>query len=108
MKTNVEKDNSSLKEAIKKISDMYFIAIHHKSDKTLKDSGSSKDEYKKFILRVRRAFARLDYFEKEVINNDFFYQAYSNWWKDRYTKSFYYRLRNRSMLHFMEEFNHEN
>lgn len=96
-----------LKKEISKISDLYFLALKNYKRATISDSKRTINEYEKFILRVRRAFSSLDSIDKELINNDFFYQAYEDWWIKKYSRSTYYRLKARSMFRFKEAFDNE-
>ena len=95
-------ENQILIEEIKKIAQMYFLAL----------KGDEKDEElilknHLFIKKVEDAFATLDGLEKSFINNEFFYQNYSEWWKKQYSRSTYYRLKRSSMKHFKMAFEHE-
>lgn len=97
----------SLYRDICEIAELYFYAVKKSRNRDLSDVDGEIDDYMKFILRVKRAFEQLTETEKEFINNDFFFEAYPNWWKKYYTKSMYYRIRRQSMLSFREAFEYE-
>ena len=91
------------------ISNFYFLALKHISHpEKLKDSGESIGDYELYVARVRRAFHSLDYLDQTIINNEFFYEAYANWWKKLYSRSTFYRLKKKCMFRFLEAFNNEN
>ena len=93
---------------ITRVADMYFFALKRiDMQEVARDSKRSIDDYKLYVVRVRRAFNRLASVEQKCINNDFFYQDYPNWWKKKYSRSSYYRLRKRSMINFKEALEHE-
>ena len=60
--------------------------------------------YVEAIEKVSNAFEALDEEEKRIINNDFFYQDYPFWWMDGYSKSTYYRLKRKAVIHFIEAY----
>ena len=110
MQIKAHKDKiKALEKAINQIAQMYFLAISKKSgnDGMLHDSEEGITDYEKFVIRVRKAFERLSATEKIFINNDFFYEDYPYWWKERYNKASYYKIRTRSMINFKEAFDHE-
>ena len=47
------------------------------------------------------AFNALSAIDQRFINNEFFYQDYSNWWVPYYSKSTFYRLKRRAMEEFL-------
>ena len=99
--------HKELREEIEKIAKMYFLALSKSKEKKISDSKRSLNEYEKFIYRVRRAFSTLNNIEQEFINNDFFYQAYDDWWTERYSRASYYRMKTKSMIRFKEAFDNE-
>lgn len=94
-----------LNDVINGIAEMYFIALKHVESCIRNDSGHNG--FQSFVMIVNRAYYQLSDEEQEIINNDFFYEAYPYWWKGRYPKSSYYRLRKRSMKKFKEAFENE-
>lgn len=51
---------------------------------------------------VESAFQGLDPISRMIINKDFFYNDYVNWWVGIYSKSSYYRLRDKAIRAFLE------
>lgn len=106
-RSNIEKIHR-LENEINQIAEMYFSAISSKNDEeVLYDSEEELSDYERFVLRIRRAFESLNKEEQLFINNEFFYQDYPNWWKKRYSKAAFFKIRNRSMKRFKEAFDHE-
>lgn len=98
-------DNKSfndLEHDIELIAIRYFDCLE-KLTKNLKH----KDAYATFVKRVKEAYDKLDMLEQRMINNEFFYQDYPDWWRNVYSKSTFYRIKKTSMLHFLEAFNGE-
>ena len=107
MRTILKKGRKTLASEVAEIAKMYFIALKHIRDIGLSDPSKDLSDYEKYISKVQVAFDSLTDIEKEFINNDFFYQAYPNWWMKYYSKSKYYLIRKRSMASFLEAFEYE-
>ena len=58
--------------------------------------------YQIYLQRVECAYCLLDEKEKNLINNEFFFQNYQYWWVGLYSKTVFYRLKKRTMLKFLE------
>ena len=100
---NKQKSNfKMLVRFISEIADLYFMALTRKPKETFSEVDEELNDYELFVVRVRKAYSRLNQQEKKIINNDFFYQEYPDWWKKLYTKSTYYRLKQKSMIRFKE------
>ena len=56
--------------------------------------------YFQFYRRVEVAFSKLNYDEKLIINNDFFYNDYYGWWKIVFSKTEYLRKRRSAIRNF--------
>ena len=107
MQITLKKGRKSLAIEVAEIAKMYFLALRKIRDGGLSDPSKDLSDYEKYIGRVQVAFDSLTDIEKEFINNDFFYQAYPNWWMKYYSKSKYYLIRKRSMASFLEAFEYE-
>ncbi|NLB48277.1 MAG: hypothetical protein GX813_00245 [Erysipelotrichia bacterium] len=59
-----------------------------------------------YLTKVLEAFETLTEKERNLINNEFFFQSYQGWWKTIYTTSTFYRYKKLAMLHFLEAFYH--
>ena len=57
-----------------------------------------------YINRVYKAFASLSESERNLINNEFFFQGYHNWWEAIYSKATFYRYKKKAMRKFLEAF----
>ena len=93
----------SLENEINQISRMFFLAREVDEFEKLSDI-DAVDEKERYVSRVRAAFDSLKEEEKEMINNEFFYENYPFWWVNKYSRSAFYRLRNRSMFNFKKAF----
>lgn len=107
MELTLKKGKKSPVQAIQEIAKLYFIALRKVREEGLRDSMYEPSDYEKYISRVQNAFDSLTDIEKEFINNDFFYQAYPNWWMKYYTRYKYYSIRKQSMMSFLEAFEYE-
>lgn len=104
MSTVKKRLRKTLRQEVEEIARLYFIATQTIKSEGLSDSNGSSSDQEKYVARVENAFESLTEIEKEFINNDFFYQAYPNWWKKYYTRSKYYLIKKRSMMSFLEAF----
>ena len=93
-------DSKTPSEYIKEISDLYFVYRRIIDEKKYKDDKEFYI-YSSFIQKVNRAYEKLDGVERQIINNDFFYEDYRYWWRKIYTESTYYRLKSRTMKKFI-------
>ena len=100
-------ETQELIDDIKKIAQMYFLAMNTNSNYEEKDRDEEYFKNDDFIQKVRNAFDKLDALEQDLINNEFFYQEYPKWWKTHYSRSTYYRVRKSSMRHFKYAFENE-
>ena len=57
-----------------------------------------------YVKKVEEAYHSLDEREKNLINNEFFYQNYHDWWVGLYPKTSFYRCKRKAMLNFLEAF----
>ena len=96
---------SKLETSIKEIARFYFIAL-----KNIQDESISSNEidvfspFYKYYADVEEAFSRLDKEKKRLITNEYFYDAYSNWWKKEYRKTRFLLLRKAAIKEFVEAF----
>ena len=83
---------------IKGLASLYFKALE------LSKSKESNSRHLNLVNLVRNAYSNLNQEERKLINNEFFYQKYPNWWKDSYSLYNFRRLKYKSMTHFLEVF----
>ena len=60
--------------------------------------------HKQYIQKVCNAFSKLNNNERNLINNEFFFQSYHNWWESIYSKATFYRYKKKAMVNFLEAF----
>ena len=102
-----EKSFKQLNEMVEEVAYRFFIA--KKMDAKKKQGEMLSEEnppYLVYMLRVERAYRSLDERERNLINNEFFFQNYQNWWVGLYSRTSFYRFKKRTMLRFLEAFLH--
>lgn len=62
------------------------------------------ENYDQYIDKVSSAFCKLSDSERNLINNEFFFQSYHNWWESIYSKATFYRYKKKAMMKFLEAF----
>ena len=102
------KETQALVESVRQIAKMYLLAVRN-NEKTPDEQHGDETFLKNqmYIDKVNEAFNKLDGLERSLINNDFFYQAYPDWWKKQFSRSTYYRIRKSSVRHFKMAFENE-
>ena len=102
-----EKSFKQLNGMIEEVAYRFFVA---KRLNSMKQKGNLLEEdnppYLVYLLRVEKAYRSLDERERNLINNEFFFQNYQNWWIGIYSKTSFYRFKKRTMLRFLEAFYH--
>lgn len=90
------------------IADRFFLARRMnamKSEECISefdfDDGNDSNQY---LERVCRAFNSLNEVERNLINNEFFFQSYHNWWESIYSKATFYRYKKKAMVKFLGAF----
>lgn len=89
-----------LETKLEEIADYFFYAKRKISEINYEDSKSYFD----FLNRVERAYSKLNDIEKNLINNEFFFQEYSQWWVPLYSKATFYHYKKETMQRFLEAF----
>ena len=78
-----EKSFKQLNEMIEEVAYRFFIA---KRLITMRQRGEILEEdnppYQVYLLRVEKAYRSLGERERNLINNEFFFQNYQNWWSN--------------------------
>ena len=104
-----------LQKTFKDLSDMtivvvdrFFLArkIHAmKNEGYIAETDYLDDEnYIQYMEKVGRAFTKLNESERNLINNEFFFQSYNHWWESIYSKATFYRYKKKAMMKFLEAF----
>ena len=103
-----EKTFKDLNQRLLDISEKFFLAKKVKDNPDVLilaespfDENCSLDE---FISKVQQAYETLDDNEKNLINNEFFYQSYQEWWKPLFSKASFYRYKKLAMEKFLGAF----
>ena len=103
-----EKTFKDLDQMLSDIADKFFLAKRVKDNPdVLMLAESPVDEsytIDDFIVKVEQAYETLNDGEKNLINNEFFYQSYQEWWKPLYSKSSFYRYKKSAMEKFLGAF----
>ena len=96
-----------LDQMLSDIADKFFFAKKIKDNpETVMLAETSLDDGfpDAFISKVERAYESLDDGEKNLINNEFFYQSYNQWWETIYSKASFYRYKKMAMEKFLGAF----
>ena len=103
----MEKSCKELNDLVEKVADKYFEAKHMTLLKMRGELIAEIDApYDVYLYKVERAYATLDPREKNLINNEFFFQNYRDWWVGLYSKASFYRFKKQAMSKFLEAFRH--
>jgi len=101
----VKKSFKELSEMVEEIADRFFSA---KQAYYIAKQGELVAESDLpclfYIHKVEKAYQSLDEREKNLINNEFFFQNYQFWWTSLYSKTSFYRFKRKAMLKFLEVF----
>ena len=94
--------NSKIDTQIKQIANRYMTALR-KDDESYLSSGKEDDLnlYRLYLLRIQRAFSKLNELEKLVINNEYFFNDYYGWWEEIFTKKFFFKYKNKVAKKFV-------
>ena len=95
-----------LEEMVSAIAEKFFFAKGYCDYQSADRLAEEDDQYEDFLLKVQEAYALLDECDKSLINNEFFYQSYSQWWRALYSKATFYRYKKEAMQRFLGAFYH--
>ena len=96
---------TKLDTQIREIAKFYFVALRNINYACF--SNGEQDTYSpfyKYYLDVEQAFNKLNKEQKKIINNEYFYQAYSNWWQKEYKLNGFNKIKKRAIKEFLEAF----
>lgn len=103
-----EKTFKDLDQMLNDIAEKFFLfkKIKENPDLFLLSEGLNEEiiSYDEFIYKVEKAYNSLDDNEKNLINNEFFYQSYHQWWTTLYSKASFYRYKKTAMEKFLGAF----
>lgn len=105
--TLMEKSFKELSEMTEEVASRFFMAQRALKVLSNKDYiNKSELPYEAYLKIVEKAYRSLDSKGQNLINNEFFFQSYQNWWIGLYSKANFYRLKKRTMLRFLEGIYH--
>lgn len=105
-----QKTFKDLEDLLKEIAEKYFLAKKITSLQNadyLAEEDYSQDSLYLFLEKVEKAYLSLNETEQNLINNEFFYQSYYEWWKPLYSKATFYRYKKCAMEKFLGVFYEE-
>ena len=98
----------NLNQMINDVAEKFFFAkkIREENNKHMLGERSLNEDnpYDYYLLKVQEAYDSLNDLQKNLINNEFFYQSYNQWWKPLYSKATFYRYKKEAMLKFLGAF----
>lgn len=108
MEQLLPKTFKDLSDLISEVADRFFLARRiqaiEKEDHLAEYDYKDIETYAQYVEKVGRAFARLNEGERNLINNEFFFQSYHSWWETIYSKATFYRYKKKAMMRFLEAF----
>ena len=106
METLTNMTFKDLAQLVNAIAEKFFRTRQTNADYIRQNPLSDIDE-NAYLLKVQKAYNSLSENEKNLINNEFFYQSYTWWWKALYSKATFYRYKREAMRKFLEAFYNE-
>lgn len=67
----------------------------------LAETNEKYDYFAYIILKIKKAYESLNELERNLINNEFFFQNYSSWWRPLYSRATFYRFKKEAMKKFL-------
>ena len=103
-----KKTFKDLNDMVIAIADRFFIARKMKAikegDYLAEFDIDGYECYTQYLDKVSSAFDSLSETERNLINNEFFYQGYHKWWESIYSKATFYRYKKAAMKKFLGAF----
>ena len=99
------KSFKELNEMVEVVAKRFFVArtLHqNRMEHSLAENDFDENSpYDIYLSRVLEAYEVLSEQEQNLINNEFFYQNYRDWWKTIYTHATFYRRKKEAMIKFL-------
>lgn len=95
-----------LDQEVETIAQTYFIALYKSKAKSSLDYALIFKLL--FVWKVNNAFSYLSKEEKQMINNEFFYEQYPLWWKRQYSEKTFLTLKRKAVLNFLKYYRSAN
>lgn len=89
-----------LYRSMQEISKKYFASVGLIED-CRKNLRLYNEESISFVLNVERAYKALDPIGRSVIDNEFFFGAYQGWWKNYFSRTYFYILKRKYAKQFL-------
>ena len=102
-----EKNFRDLSQMTIVIADRFFEARRMRSiveSTYLAEQDIDEVEFDSYLKKVQKAFDSLNEAERNLINNEFFFQSYHHWWESIYSKATFYRYKKEAMKKFLGAF----
>lgn len=95
---------TKLESLMKRIVELYFVSLKNIKNQSFDSSDDCYSPYLKYYSDVEEAFSRLSYEQRRIINKEFFYEDYKNWWIKEYRPIRFNRLKKIAIKDFVEAF----
>ncbi|MCD8194808.1 MAG: hypothetical protein LUD22_00660 [Coprobacillus sp.] len=99
----IKKNHTQLTSDVKEIATLYFY-YQYKLKHSHGLGSTNYEEYQQTVDRIDLAFSYLEEDEKDIINNEFFYQSSPDWWELTYSKAEFNRKKDLAMSKFINYF----
>jgi len=100
-----KKSFKELNEMVEVVAKRFFLArtLHQEKINNFiaENDFDEQSPYDIYLARVMSAYDILSEQEQNLINNEFFYQGYRDWWKTIYTRATFYRYKKEAMQKFL-------
>ena len=95
---------TKLEPIMKQIAELYFVALKNIRNKSFESNEDCYSPYLKYYSDVEEAFLKLSSEKRRIINKEYFYDDYKNWWTKEYSLFKFNRLRKSAIKEFVEAF----
>ena len=94
---------SKMNEKMESIASLYLKARGEINNSSRLSSDDEIHDIRiKYVVFINQCFEKLEENEKEIINNEFFFQEYPMWWKDKYSPKSFVKYKKLAIRHFLE------
>ena len=108
MEQLIKKSFKDLSDMTVVIADRFFLARKIRAmmeeDYIAEFDFGNTHNYEQYLDKVFQAFSKLNESERNLINNEFFFQSYHHWWESIYSKATFYRYKKKAMMKFLGAF----
>ena len=93
-----------LESLMKHIVELYFVSLKNIKNQSFDSSDDCFSPYLKYYSDVEEAFLKLSKEKRRIINKEFFYDDYKNWWIKEYSPLRFKHLKKLAIKDFVEAF----